>query len=165
MPESTSFRILDPLTDLDLFHAAYSWRTEPKKHVGANRMPFEKFASSDPLQIVIGLFQPELIAVFVYLETEPKVYDCHFTAKRNVPRQTLLDAAREINACLLTNGAERLTAFIVERNRPLRTFVEELGFTAQGKFTAPKLINGNRDSVCSSQVFVEYECKGDPPRD
>lgn len=155
-------RLLDPLTDLELFHEAYFWRPEPKKHVGTNRATFEQFASTDPLQIVIGLFDPELIAVFVYYESEPKVYQSHFTAKRNIPRETLLDAAREINTCLLANGAERLTAFIVERNRPLRRFVEDLGFTLQGKFSAEKRKGKDCDTVPCSQVFVEYAIKGDP---
>lgn len=153
---SLQLKLLDPLIDLDLFHVAFNWRPEPKKHVGANRVTFEQFSSTDPLQIVIGLFDPDLIAVFVYYETEPKVYDCHFTSKRNTPRQTLLDAAREINTCLLANGAERLTASIVERNKPLRRFVEDLEFTVQGKFTAPKRKEKTCDSVSCSQVFVEY---------
>lgn len=122
-------RLLDPERDLELFREAYSWRPSPKKHVQTNRVSFEGFASSDPHQIVIGVFTHEFVAAFVFYEYDPKRYECHFTSRRYTSHQVLLEAGHEIIQSFFENGTEELTAWIIEKNRPLRAFVESLGFS------------------------------------
>jgi hypothetical protein len=151
-------KLLDPLTDLDLFREAYNWRTRPKKHVQPDRMPFEVFSSADPSHIAVGAFNGEFLAVFFFHEFEPGCFEAHFTSKRGVSRETLLTAARETMSCFFENGARELTAWIVERNRPLRSFVESLGFAQQEgvSFFPCAQDNTTLNSVGDERNFVKY---------
>jgi len=119
--------LLDPKTDASLYEESYNWRKN-KKHIQPDRMPFEVFASDDPLHLAIGLFDPEFIAIFFFIEIAPATFDSHFTSKKNVPRETLLKGADTVCAMLLEHGAEELAACILPANTPLCRFVEEVSF-------------------------------------
>ena len=156
-------RLLDPVEDLELFEQAYNWRKRPKKHVQPDRMSFETFASPDPNQIVLGLFSKQLDAVYVLIEVEPAKYDVHFTARRGVDRQRLLDAAREIRDAFFENGAEQLSAWITPRNRAMRSFLSDLGFLTQGSKEFPC----DSDTLSTTlptqtRVFVNMAVKVNP---
>ena len=159
-------RLLDPLTDVELFREAYNWRPKSKKHVQPDRMPFEVFSAPDPSHIAVGAFNGEFLAVFFFHEFEPGCFESHFSSKRGTPREVLLTAAREVMNCFLENGARELTAWITERNAPLRTFVEALGFTEQDrrlKVSACAQDGITLNSECSERNFVQYAIKGNPP--
>lgn len=123
-------RVLDPHTDISLFEESYNWRPTPKRHVGTNRASFETYIADDPRQIVIGVFNGQFIAAFLFYEFEPQKYDAHFTSRKGMARGTLLKGAQEVIDALFTNGAKEITAWIVSRNTPLRRFVEDLKFVA-----------------------------------
>ncbi len=155
---SIELRVLDPLEDEDLFHTAWSWRPSPKKHVGTNRAPFETFISDDPRQIVIGLFNGQFLAAFVFYEFEPRRYEAHFTSHKKAPRGTLIQGSREIIKALFDNGAVEITAGIMARNRPLRRFVEELGFIAGQNDTGSDTLSS--ESEPPTQSYVKYVLNG-----
>src|SRR5712675_695648 len=117
-------RLLDPAADRALFEQAYNWRERPKRHTQPTRMPLEVFAASDPLQIAIGLFNSELIAVYFLHEVAPTVFEAHFTSRKGTGTRGTLNGAREVITQFLANGATEIVAWIVPRNRPLRQFVE-----------------------------------------
>lgn len=159
-------RLLDPAQDIALFREAYNWRLRPKKHIQPDRMPFEVFSAPNPSHIAVGVFNGEFLAVFFFHEFQPGCFESHFTSKRGVSRDTLLTAARQTMNCFLDNGARELTAWIVERNAPLRTFVEALGFTEQErgvKFSTCAQNDTPLNSVSSERNFVKYAIKGEPP--
>ncbi len=158
-------KLLDPLTDVDLFREAYQWRLRPKRHIQPDRMPFETFSGTDSTHIVVGAFNGEFLAVFFFHEFEPGCFESHFTSKRGVSRDTLLMAARQTVTYFLENGARELTAWIVERNRPLRTFVEHLGFTEQERVSLFPCTQDDThlNSVSSERNFVKYAISRKPP--
>ena len=162
-------KLLDPATDLDLFREAYYWRPERKKHVQPDRMSFEVFSSDDPSHIAVGAFNGEFLAVFFFHEFEPGKFESHFTSRRGTSRDTLLTAARQTIDHFLDNGATELTAWIVARNRPLRAFVEQLGFVTQERRVIPAhffpCVQGDvsLNSVAVERNFVKYAIKGEPP--
>lgn len=134
-------RLLDPVADLPLYHLSYNWRPRRKRHLQPTRMSFGDY--TDPHNIVIGLFDSDLCATFVLHETEAGIFECHFTSDVVVSRATLLHAAHHIVSLFLENGAVCLIAWVIERNRPMRRFVEELGFVLKGR-----QIFGERIFVC-----------------
>lgn len=149
-------RLLNPESDLELFRESYGWRTAPKAHVQPDRMSFETFAANDPTQIAIGLFNGQFLAVYFLHETEPSKFQAHFTSKRGVPREVLLDGAKEVISQFLDNGATELEAWVTERNKPLRSFLEDLGFTAEGTKLLPKNKSKNFDTVSEMRKFIKY---------
>jgi hypothetical protein len=74
-------RLLNPATDLHLYGQAYNWR-RPKRRILPGRMSFAEF--TDPNALAIGLFNGELLAVYFLHEVEPRVFQAHFTSRRNV---------------------------------------------------------------------------------
>lgn len=159
-------RLLEPASDIELFREAYRWRS-PKKHTQPDRMSFEEFSGDNPSHIVIGVFDEEFVAAFLLWEYEPGTYDAHFTSRRNVPRETLTHAGKEIIRLFFENGAKRITALIIKRNVALRRYVEDLGF----KVTGQKSFYCTSVSDCPSipfdahlaRVFLQYGIKGEAP--
>lgn len=147
-------RLLNPLEDGDLYRVAYSWREKAKKHVQPDRMSLEEFSSDNPCHLTIGLFNGELLAVYFLHETEPSIYQAHFTSRRDVPYQTLLEGARKVAEQVLTNGGTEIHAWITPRNKPLRQFLEALGFTPTETKSFPKNKGIESDSVCEFVKFV-----------
>lgn len=156
-----SLRLLQPEQDVDLFRRAYDWRGQ-KKHVQPDRMPFEVFSAPDPSHIAVGLFNGELLAVYFLHEIEPSKFQAHFTSQRGVSRQVLLNGAQKVIKAFLENGATQIEAWIQERNRPLRRFVETLGFLETETCAFTK--NKDLDS-CSVSAFVKYVRYGKVPSD
>ena len=157
--------LLDPSTDLELYRQAYNWRS-PKKRIQPDRMPFEVFAEDNPLHLTFGLFDDELLAVYFLHEVEPGVYESHFTSRKKVSRGPLLAAAREVIKMMLENGATQINAWILEKNAPLRAFVEELGFLIQGAEEYPCVAESEcptlPDGHPAQRVFLKYVI-GDQP--
>lgn len=155
-------RLLDPVTDLSLYREAYEWRSGGRR-VLPDQMPFEVFADPDlrKTQFAAGLFNGELLAVYFLHETEPKNFQAHFTSRRGVSRELLLTGAAEVAYQVLTNGAEEIHAWITPRNRPLRSFLESLGFTEQcvSFFPCADVSNGSTlpdGSQPEGRTFVKY---------
>jgi len=124
--EDLQLRLLEPETDLDLFRLAFSWRT-PKKHLSGPQMSFEAFSETNPTHLTIGLFNGELLAVYFLREYDPARYEAHFTSKKGVPRDVLLQGARAVINLLLDNGAAEICALVLAANCPLRRFATDLG--------------------------------------
>lgn len=137
-------RILDPVTDIKFFREAYNWRTRPKKHIQPDRASFQTFTSTDPRQIVIGVFNGQFCAAFLLYEYEPGRFEAHFTSRRGTAKETLVEGGVMIRDAFLKNGAVELCAWITERNKGLRTYLEALGFQEDSQ----KEIDGRR--------FVRY---------
>lgn len=125
-------RKLDPEIDLELFHTAYNWRPERKKHVGANQMPFDDFLNS---WAVLGLFNGEFVAAYVVKEYQKGFFDLHFTSKRKTPRDYLVAGGIQITNWLIENGAWEVSALIISRNHALRKFLEDCGYKPKGILT------------------------------
>lgn len=151
-------RLLDPKTDLALYREAYDWRGS-KAHVQPDRMSFETFAANDPNQIAIGLFNGQFLALYFLHETEPKKFQCHFTSRRKVSKEVLLTGAKEVARNFFENGATELEAWVTVRNKPLRSFLEALGFEAGETKLFPKLKSENSDTVSGMKEFVKYELR------
>lgn len=123
-------RALDPHTERELFREAYAWRTAPRKHTRVNRMSFDDFAADYCNRVVMGLFDDRLIAVYLFIETSPKVWEAHFTSRKDAnPAHVFAGAKTMVDYFHSCDGV--VTAEIVERNRPLRAFVEALGFVLE----------------------------------
>lgn len=123
-------RALDPTTELKLFQEAFSWRPRTKRHLQLNRMSFEDFSADVPNQVVIGMFHEQLVAVYMFIETFPHIYEAHFTSRKDASHADVFAGARTMVDWFHSQGAV-VTAEIVERNRPLRAFVEALGFVLE----------------------------------
>jgi hypothetical protein len=94
-------------------------------------MSFSDFAADDPSQIVMGLFRGEaFIAVFMFHQVSVDTFGAHFTAPRNAPKDAVLAAGRWLVNWFLSNHLH-LQAFVSERNKPLRRWVEAVGLTQQ----------------------------------
>lgn len=90
-------------------------------------MPFESFAADDPNQIVLGLFSDELLAVYLLVQVQPNIFDCHFTSRKDAPKEAVLAAGRQIVGFCAENGLE-LVALVPKRSKPLQAWVEGVGF-------------------------------------
>lgn len=155
-------RLLDPASDIDLFRESYNWRPKQKRHTQPDRMAFETFIATDPRQIVIGVFNGEMLAAFLLYEIEPGIYDCHFTSKRGAPKELLIEGGKMIRNTFFENGARELTAQITERNSALKSYLHALGFNCV-KSTCPGGAN-HVNSALSGRSFVKYRiCAGDLP--
>lgn len=142
-------RALSPQTDIDLFRQAYSWRRKPKSKVRLGRMTFEDFAADDPRQIVLGLFNGELQAAYLLRETQPAVYECHFTSKRDAPKDAVLAGARWISDYFTDNGLT-LTAQVLRKNKALCRFSEAIGLVVQSEVNGIVYYLRLSDTACSN---------------
>lgn len=79
----------------------------------------------------MGLFNEQLCAVYVFIEVGPKIMEAHFTSRKDVDVAEVFAGAKTMVDWFHSQGAV-ITAQIVERNRPLRAFVEALGFKNVG---------------------------------
>lgn len=157
-------RLLDPATDASLYREAYIWRPKHKSHVQPDRMSFEKFASNDPRHLTIGLFNGEMRALYFLREVEPRIFEAHFTSRPQTPREALLIGAAEVAYQILANGAEEIHAWVTPRNKPLRSFLESLGFTVScvSLFPCANVLNSSTlpDEPRNQRQFVKYVLKG-----
>lgn len=120
-------RLLDPNTDSQLFEESYSWRPKRgKAHAG--QMPFNSFLNSSA---VMGLFNPEFIAVYVIQEYDKGFFDMHFNAKRRTPREYLVAGGIWITNWLLNEGACEVSGMVISRNTALRRFLEDCGYVVE----------------------------------
>ena len=157
-------RVLDPVVDTDLYREAYDWRPRHKPHVQPDRMSFETFASDNPYYLTIGLFNGEMQALYFLREVEPGVFEAHFTSRLGISREALLAGATEVARQILANGGIEIHAWVTPRNRPLRSFLESLGFTevCQESFPCASVSNGATlpDKPRNLRQFVKYVLKG-----
>lgn len=122
-------RGLDPVADRPLFREAHAWR-KPKR-VSAEQISFDQFAKPDPSQVVMGLFNGEFLAAYMVKEYAPRYYDMHFTSKRQTPREYLVAGGIQITSWLIEHGAIEVSAIIISRNRALKRFLEDCGYTLE----------------------------------
>jgi len=148
---------LDPTVDTGLYHEAYYWRAH-KTHLQVDRMPLEMFTADDPTHLTVGLFAPDLVAVYFLREWEPRRYEAHFTSKRGTSRQLLLEAGANLLRIILSY-ADEVSALIVPANRALRQFVTELGFERVGMmqfFCCTDVSKEPTISVRNQRRFIKY---------
>lgn len=115
-------RAINPQTEQDLLLTAYHWRSKPRK----NRMPYEQFAADYPNQVVMGLFDPELIAIYFFHQIGETEFQSHFTSSRKADKNAVLAGARELVTWFQNNGLT-IVAFVSPRNRPLCHFIQSAG--------------------------------------
>lgn len=118
-------RGLNPNVDASLFREAYDWRKVSRLQHG--KLSFEAFCDST----VLGLFNGEFLAVYVIEEPVKGLFSMHFTSKRKTPREYLVAGGIQITNWLIANGALEVSAVIVARNRALRKFLEDCGYTLE----------------------------------
>lgn len=123
-----TLRALDSKTDIKLFREAYHWRKQKTSKLRPDRMSFDDFVQDDPSQIVMGLFNGSLCAIYLFKEVSRGIFDAHFTSRRDVPREYVVAGGRWMVRWFMRNGAEEVIAYVVEQNSPLRAFVEDVGF-------------------------------------
>lgn len=149
-------RALDPQTEQPLFQEAYNWRTGKKRHTRTNRMTFEQFAGDFHNQVVIGLFNGHLCAVYMFIEVKPHTFEAHFSSRKDTPTAQVFAGGKTMLNWFQERGAV-VTAQVVVRNRPLRAFIEALGFKLVGtEDNCCKTVQGER----TIHQIVEYVYRG-----
>lgn len=125
-------RGLDPVADYELFREAYDWRKVSRLQHG--RLSFETF--TNPSEVTtMGLFNGEFLAVYVIEENQRGHFGMHFTSKRGTPREYLVAGGIQITNWLIENGAMEVSALITKRNRALRQFLEDCGYSLEKEMT------------------------------
>src|SRR6478672_8945876 len=128
MPSKAFLRALDPQTEQDLFQEAFNWRKSPRR----DRVAFEVFAANDPRQIVMGLFDGEdFLAVYVFYQMSTDTWDCHFTSRRDAPKDLVWAAGRQL-VMFFTENNLNLHAVVPQRNKPLCRWVASVGLRVVG---------------------------------
>lgn len=122
---SLEMRGLDPVADRGLYNEAFNWRARNRP----GHLPFEKWLEVGPEQAMLGLFNGEFIALYMVVQFAPALFDMHFTSKRGVPREYLVAGGIQITNWLIENGALEVSALIRARNKPLRRFLEDCGYS------------------------------------
>lgn len=128
-----TLRSLDPVADLPLFREAHAWR-KPKR-VSAEQISLDQFTKPDPTQAVMGLFNGEFLAAYMVKEYASACYDMHFTSKPEAPREYLVAGGIKITSWLIEHGAIEVSAVIISRNRALKRFLEDCGYTFEKQLT------------------------------
>lgn len=93
-------------------------------------MKFEDFAADDPSQIVLGLFNGNLQAVYLFRQIGPKTFEAHFTSSRKAKREDVLAGARTLVQWFAEQGLV-IVGYVNAGNGPLRHFLEEAGLTLE----------------------------------
>ena len=168
MADLLRLQLLDPVSDLELFQQAYSWRVRPKPHVQPDRMSFADFSAGAPTDIAIGLFNGDFQALYFLHEVQPAIYQAHFTARPKTSRELLLWGAALIIREFFTNGAKEIHAWVTPRNKPLQTFLTHLGFecVAEQHFPCTNETHESNiatDATSVGKLFVKYALFGIPP--
>jgi hypothetical protein len=152
-----ALRALDPKIDIDLFREAYHWRKQKTSKLRPDRMSFEDFAADDPSQIVMGLFKGPLCAIYLFREGTRGTFDAHFTSRRDVPREYVVAGGRWMVRWFMENGAQEISAFVIQQNGPLCRFVEDVGFIADGVSVFPCNPAGHSDTLpLQTKELVHY---------
>ena len=128
-------RGLNPDRDLELFREAHGWRTKRVHRASGGQMPFEDFIAPNPTQATIGLFNGEFLAAYLVREYSPQCYEMHFTAKRQAPRNYLVAGGIQLTTWLIQNGAIEVSAIIMARNKALKRFLQDCGYTLEKELT------------------------------
>lgn len=155
-----TLRALDPKTELDLFRESYNWRPKKVSPLRPDRMSFESFATADPSQVVMGLFDGSgICAVYLISEGPRRVFETHYSSAKGTPKEYVLNGARRLLAILLDTGAIEVTAYVAQANEPLCRFVEAVGFKKDllVKFLLQNDTGG--DSLAASRIFVKYAAR------
>lgn len=126
---SLLLRSLDPVTERHLFEVAYNWRLKPKRHTQPDRMPLEDFAATDPTQVVLGLFNGELQAVYLARDVGNARCELHYTCQRHTPREYLVWAGGTIVNWLRGNGWREVGVWLIPRNRAYVRMAEDCGLS------------------------------------
>lgn len=156
-----TLRALNPQTEGDLFQEAYRWRKSPRR----DRVAFEVFAADDPRQIVMGLFDGEsFLAVYVFYQISPSEFDCHFTSRRDAPKEAVLAAGKWLVEFFVRNNLH-LTTHVAARNGPLRRWVESVGLIcATAENTCCKMTQEGGTVSATKNPFLEYRSQVNPNR-
>lgn len=156
-------RALNPETERHLFEESYRWRGNKKTNaLRPDRMSFETFSASDPSQVVMGLFNGSLCAIYVIHHNSDGTVGTHYTSKRGTPKEYVLAGARWLLRWLLENGALEVQAFVSPKNKPLCRFVEDIGYSQVGLVKFPLQSTEDSDTL-PTREYVYYAAKGGPP--
>ena len=117
-------------------------------------MSFDDFSADDPRQIVLGLFNGELQAAYLLREAD-NIWECHFTSRRDAPKDAVLAGARWVIDYFVANGM-RLRAYVRPRNVPLRAFAEAVGLKETCLKSFPCQSDTDSDTLPREIEFIEY---------
>lgn len=133
---SYRLRVLDPVTDLEHFRAAYSWRTARRLERGARVIPFEEFARARQGELSWGLFNGELIALYLLQQRSLTSFQVHLATRKRADKQALIAGARKVRDVMFQNGTTELFGYLLPEHarpsHPLREFAEAVGFFPNG---------------------------------
>ncbi len=128
-------RRLNPVDDEALLHTAYLWDQDRPlwfRQMDAVYGPddFNAYieAAKGEKRIDVGVFDGELIAVFVLSERSPDRFEVHVMAKRSLNNRILVEAAYQIRWQLFERGAKSISGWVASRNRPLLNLASMVGF-------------------------------------
>lgn len=129
-------RALDYKLDREHFRTAYSWRTAKRLERGGV-ISFDEFASAKPDEISWGLFNEELLAVYLLQQRSATSFQVHFATKKGADKQVLIAGARKLRDVMFQNGALELFGYLLPEharpNHPLRQFATAVGFSYCGE--------------------------------
>jgi hypothetical protein len=154
-------RLLDPVTDIDLYRDAFEWR-KPKKHLSPPRIDWEDFTADSPTNLTIGLFNGQLQSLYFLQEYSPRHFEAHFTSRKQASRETVLAGGKQVLDLILANGGEQVDALVLTVNKPLRRFVTQLGMARIGTVNflhCADVANGYTITTRNQrreQMFVRY---------
>ena len=132
-------RRLDPVSDEHLLREAFAWdknRAQWYSEMDAVFGPpdaddFIKTAH-EPLNMFIGIFDPEFVGVVIVARASEWVFNTHLLAKRGVALETLVSGASQLRTDLFEMGAVEVFCYVAEKNRAVRKLCGELGMQHEG---------------------------------
>lgn len=130
-------RALNPAADLEHFRTAYSWRTARRLERGTPVISFDEFVAEKPDEVSFGLFNGELLAVFLLQQRAPTIFQVHFAARKQAPRGVVVAGAVAVRNLLFQQGATELYGYLLPEharpNHPMRRFATDTGFFPCGE--------------------------------
>ena len=132
-----TIRALNPEKDRELFAEAYEWRSHKRLSRDVEGIiDFEDFVNLGPDEVLMGLFNGKLQAVYLIQDRGERRFEVHFTNRPGLARELLAAGALTIKNWLFENGASEIYGWIRERHfnprHPVRQFAESIGFWPSG---------------------------------
>jgi hypothetical protein len=124
-------------------------------------MSFADFAKDDPTQIVLGLFNGELQAVYLFRQISPTEFEAHFTSNRRALRSNVLAGAAQMVRWFSEQGLE-IIGHIHMDNGPLRRFLEEAGLSDTE--SSCQGVSNSATVSATVDTFAEYRSQVNPNR-
>lgn len=129
-------RLLDPEKDMDLLREAWDWRDDAprwfQESLAIDKESWDDFVSGSKDEWHYGIFSDGLMAVVRLIQSSPRVFNIHLSARRKTDFEVLLTAGKSIRDYLFDKGVLGFYGYLPTVNRGVSKLYEELGFTDTG---------------------------------